>query len=101
MEAVFRSGISRIFLDDFLTDPAGKYWNLLESTDKNPGIPDRNTASNFLVISVASRPFPAVCHSPGFTCPLYDENKNEADEICNFFVQNQGDSLSSEELQMF
>ncbi len=36
-----------------------------------------------------------------FAYPLYDENKKEADQICNFFVQNQGDSLSSEEFQMF
>ncbi len=28
-------------------------------------IPDRNTASNFLIFSVENRPFPAVRHSPG------------------------------------
>ncbi len=36
MEAVFPSGISRIFSDDFRTDPAGKHRNLSESTEKNP-----------------------------------------------------------------
>jgi hypothetical protein len=64
MEAVFPLGISRIFSDDFRTDPAGNYWNLLESSEKNPGNSDRNTASNFVVFSVASRPFPAVRRSP-------------------------------------
>jgi hypothetical protein len=37
MEAVFRSGISRIFSDDFRTDPTGKHWKLLEFTGNNPG----------------------------------------------------------------
>jgi hypothetical protein len=37
IEAVFQSGISRIFFDDFRMDPAGKHWKLLESTEKNPG----------------------------------------------------------------
>ncbi len=48
-------------------------WRILsESTEicRNPPekireIPDRNTASNFLVFSVANRPFLAVRHSPG------------------------------------
>jgi hypothetical protein len=67
MEAVFCLGIFRIFYDDFWTDPAGKHWKLLESTGKIREIPDRNTASNFLVFSVASRPFPSVPRSPGYT----------------------------------
>ncbi len=33
---------------------------------KTRKIPTRNTASNFLVFSVASRPFPAVRRSPGY-----------------------------------
>jgi hypothetical protein len=37
-------------------------WN---PPEKIREIPDRNTASNFLVFSVASRPFPAVRRSPG------------------------------------
>jgi hypothetical protein len=65
MEAVFRSEISRIFSDDFRTDPAEMHWKLLESTGKIREIPDWNTASNFLVFSVASRPFLAVRRSPG------------------------------------
>jgi hypothetical protein len=36
MEAVFPPGISRIFSDDFRTDPARKHRNLSESTEKNP-----------------------------------------------------------------
>jgi hypothetical protein len=36
MEGVFRSGIFRIFSDDFRADPAGNHWILLESTEKNP-----------------------------------------------------------------
>jgi hypothetical protein len=36
MEAVFRSGISWIFSDDFQADPAGSHCKLLESTGKNP-----------------------------------------------------------------
>jgi hypothetical protein len=36
MEAVFWSGISRIFSDDFRKDPAEKQWKLLESTGKFP-----------------------------------------------------------------
>jgi len=47
------------------------HWNLSESTEKNPGIPTRNTASNFLVLSVASRPFPAVRCSPGVSTVCY------------------------------
>jgi len=65
MEAVFPPGILCNFSNNFLTDPAGKQWKLLESTGKIRKIPDRNTASNFLVFSVASRPFPAVRRSPG------------------------------------
>ena len=66
MEAAFPPGIFRIFSDDFRTDPARKHWKLSESTGKNPEIPDRNTASNFLVFSVTFRPFPSVRRSPGY-----------------------------------
>jgi hypothetical protein len=37
MEAVFPPGISRIFSDNFRTDPAGKRRNLSESTAKKSG----------------------------------------------------------------
>ncbi len=41
---------------------AGKHGKYLEHGNS---IPVQNTASNFLVFFVASRPFPAVRHSPG------------------------------------
>ncbi len=46
-------------------DPSGKHWKLLESTEKIRKLPDRNTASNFLVFFAASRPFPVVRRSSG------------------------------------
>ncbi len=63
MQAVFRSGITRIFSEGILPESTGSYWNLPEKIREIPG---RNTASNFLVFSVASRPFPAVRRSPGY-----------------------------------
>jgi len=66
MEVVFPPGIFRIFSDDFRTDPSGKHRNLSEYTEKNRKIHGPNTPSNFLVFFVASRPFPAVCRSPGY-----------------------------------
>jgi hypothetical protein len=66
MEAVFRSGISRIFFPmisgRILPESTGSYWN---PPEKIREIPDRNTASNFLVFPVASRPFPVERRSPG------------------------------------
>jgi hypothetical protein len=46
-----------------LPESIGSCWN---PPKKIREIPDRNTASNFLVFSVASPPFPAVRRSPGY-----------------------------------
>ncbi|CAF1354957.1 unnamed protein product [Adineta ricciae] len=32
-------------------------------------------------------------------CPLYNEKKNEDDQICKFFVENDGDSLTPEQFE--
>ncbi len=59
-------GNSPDFFDDsgwILLESTGSCWNLPEKVRE---IPDRNTASNFLVFSVASRPFPVVRRSPGY-----------------------------------
>ncbi len=45
-----------------MPERTGSCWN---PSEKIREIPDRNTASNFLVFSVAPRPFPAVRRSPG------------------------------------
>jgi hypothetical protein len=47
-----------------LAESTGSCRNLPEKIRE---ILDRNTASNFLVFSVASRPFPAVRRSPGLS----------------------------------
>jgi hypothetical protein len=66
MEVVFPPGIFRIFSDDFRVNPSGKHRNLSEYTEKKPENSRPDTASNFLVFSIASRPFPAICRSPGY-----------------------------------
>jgi hypothetical protein len=66
IEAVFPPGIFRIFSNDFrriLSESTGSCRNPLEKIRE---VSDRNTSSNFLVFSVGNRPFPAVCHSPGY-----------------------------------
>ena len=65
MESIFPPGIFRIFpmiSGRFLQESTGSCRNPSEKIRKIPG---RNTASNFLVFSVASRSFPAVRRSSG------------------------------------
>ncbi|CAF1362360.1 unnamed protein product [Adineta ricciae] len=39
-------------------------------------------------------------NSHGFiVCPLYNEKKNEDDQICKFLVENDGDSLTPEQFE--
>jgi hypothetical protein len=64
-EAVFSFGIFRIFSNNsgrILSESTG---NCRNPPEKIREISDQNTASNFLVFSVANRPIPAVRHSPG------------------------------------
>jgi hypothetical protein len=56
MEAAFLPGIFRIFSDDFRKNPLRKHGKLSNPPEKIREIPDRNTASSFLVFSVANRP---------------------------------------------
>ena len=72
MEAVFRFGIFPGFFPmisgRILPESTGSYRNLPEKIRE---IPDRNTASNFLVFSVAFRPFPSVRRSPWIYLVLF------------------------------
>lgn len=36
-----------------------------------------------------------------FACPLYNENKTESEQLCNFFVENEGESLNDDEFRIF
>ena len=65
------SGFFPMISGRFLPESTGSCRNPREKTRK---IPARNTASNFLVFSGASRPFPAVRRSPGV---LFGRNRPE------------------------
>jgi hypothetical protein len=79
MEAVFRSGISRIFSDDFRKNPAGKHWKLLESTGKDQG--NSRPEYSFQLPSIF-RYTPAVSRRTSFTWER--EEKEKRNQIFSF-----------------